>query len=59
MIPNLNIQYKLKIIVAEINRINADYITELNEIETVMKDLDKNINSKEKVLVNNKNEENE
>ena len=59
LIPNLNIQYKLKIIVAEINRINADYITKLNEIETVLKDLDKNINSKEKVLVNNKNEEDE
>ncbi len=59
LLSNLNIQYKLKIIVSEIDRINTDYIAELEELEKNLKELNINSIDKEKVLVNNKNDEEE
>ena len=59
LIINLDKEYKLKLVVAEIYRLNADYINDLNEIDKTFKNTPKKDINSEKVLLIRKDEEND
>lgn len=59
LIPNLNKEYKLKLIVAEIERLNSEYVRELNEVDTALKNTPKNDIEYEKTLLVNKDDKND
>lgn len=59
MLPILDKEYKLKLLVSEIERANSEYVRDLNDIDAVLKNAPKNSSKYEKVLVINKSEETE
>ena len=59
MLPILDKEYKLKLLVSEIERANSEYIRDLNDIDETLKNAQKNSQKYERTLVINKNEETE
>lgn len=59
MLPILDKEYKLKLLVSEIERANSEYIRDLNDIDVALKNAPKNNQKYERTLVINKNEETE
>lgn len=59
MLPILDKEYKLKLLVSEIERANSEYVRDLNDIDLALKNAPKGSPKYERVLVINKNEENE
>lgn len=59
MLPILDKEYKLKLLVSEIERANSEYIRDLNDIDAAIKNAPKNSQKYERTLVINKNEETE
>lgn len=59
MLPILDKEYKLKLLVSEIERANSEYIRDLNDIDAALKNAPKNSQKYERTLVINKNEETE
>lgn len=59
MLPILDKEYKLKLLVSEIERANSEYVRDLNDIDATLKNAPNNSSKHEKVLVINKNEETE
>lgn len=57
MITFLEKEYKLKLVIDEMNRINIEYIQELAEIDYALKNTENDLQI-EKVLKNNKDDEN-
>lgn len=57
LIPNLDKEYKLKLIVAEINRLNMERLNELNEIDNSLNNTSNLTNSTERSLLIEKDEE--
>ncbi len=59
LISNLDKDYKLKLIVTEVERINNEYLRELNEIDNTLKNAPKNSNNLEisKIYQNEENTE--
>lgn len=58
LLPSLEKEYKLRLIVAEVERVNNDYIREINEIDSTLVNTPKNAESIEQVLQIKKSEEN-
>lgn len=59
LIPNLDKEYKLKLVVAEVDRLNSEYTRELNEIDETLKNTPNLNKSMEKSLMIEKTEETE
>ena len=58
IIPELEKDFKLRLIVAEIERANSDYLKELHEIDSKYQATKEELSSPERVLQINKNDEN-
>lgn len=58
IIPELEKDFKLRLIVAEVERANSDYLKELYEIDSKYQSTKENLSSQERVLQINKNDEN-
>jgi len=59
MIPILEKEYKLKLLVAEIERANSEYLRNLKDIDNLLKNAPKTLNRNEKVLIIEKTDKNE
>lgn len=59
MIPILEKEYKLKLLVAEIERVNSEYLRNLKDIDNLLKNAPKTLNRNEKVLIIEKTDKNE
>lgn len=59
MLLVLDNEYKLKLLVAEIERVNSDYVNDLNEVDRILKNTPNNNQEFEKSLIINKDEETE
>lgn len=58
IVPYLEKEYKLNLIVAEVNRLNEEYLREINEIDNTYKNTPINNAESGRILQVNKNEEN-
>lgn len=59
LIPNLDKEYKLKLVVAEVDRLNSEYTRELNEIDETLKNTPNLTQNMDKSLVIEKEDETE
>ena len=59
MLPFLDKEYKLKLLVAEIERANSEYVRDLNNIDMILKNAPKSNQKYERTLVVEKAEETE
>jgi len=59
MLPILDKEYKLKLLVSEIERANSEYIRDLNDIDVALKNAPKNNQKYERTLIVDKADETE
>lgn len=59
IIPDLEKEFKLKLVVAEVERVNSEYLKEIHEIDQKYQATKEELQNPEKVLQMNKNEEDE
>ena len=59
MLPYLDKEYKLKLLVAEIERANSEYVRDLNDIDIALENAPKNNQKYERTLIVDKTDETE